>query len=206
MAKFLLLFKLGSGVWYKTTICLGDKTMKTKTRWSYIWHFVPWVFSMCVGASTELLALHTWDQFSDHKIFLLFQGETKINLAEIFKTLWIFPSGFPAVLCFRWVGFWDVPICFDWQRLHMELWSMFASWKGELQSWGWDLPQTRNPSHVVEFSLQARWQESRDGWSIVMKKLVSSILALLKRADGYWPSSKWNMWVFFLPFFLLTPP
>jgi len=33
---------------------------------------------MCVGAPAELLASHTWYRFSDHKIFLLFQGKKKI--------------------------------------------------------------------------------------------------------------------------------
>lgn len=62
----------------------------------------------------------------------------KLNLADIFQTIWIFLTGFLTVLCFRWVWCWNGHRCFDWQRLHIKLWCI-ASWEGELQFCGWAL-------------------------------------------------------------------
>lgn len=174
--------------------------MKTKTGWSYIWHFVPWVFSMCVGTPTELLALHTWKRFSDHKIFLLFQGEgKKINLAEIFKVLNL-SSRFPSSAVSQ------VSVILRCQWLHMKLWSMFASREAVLRLGflsDWESQPCSGVFSLSKVAGEQGWMACSGEWACELHSPRSSILAPLKSADGCWPSSKWNTP---LVFFCLAAP
>lgn len=176
--------------------------MKTKTRWSYIWHFVPWVFSMCVGAPTELLALHTWERFNDHKIFLLFQGEKKNKSCWDFQNSLNLSSRLPSSAVFQ------VNVILRWPHM---LWPAetphetvehvcFLGRGVAVLSLGSLSDQKSQPcSGVFPLSKVAGEQ----GWVACSDEVAcellhchfpgSSILAPLKRADGYWPSSKWNM-------------
>lgn len=199
VAKFLLLFKSGSGVWYKTIWERKQWKPKLDGHTSGILYHE---FSPCVWVLQQSYLHCTLESDSMTTKYFFYSRGKKNESCWDFQNSLNLSSRLPSSAVFQ------VSVILRWPHT---LWSAetphetvehvcFLGRGVAVLSLGSLLDQESQPcSGVFPLSKVAgeqRWVACSDEVACELLHCHfpgSSILAPLKRADGYWPSSKWNM-------------